>query len=304
VSLRVSGLFNRHGNGKRPLFVFVNDMTPHTPYMLTQTGETAASRYVSSERIQMLDGFDETWIEFADYLCGGNRLSRQDVEALRAIYLGQLETVDESFGTIWNALRDTGMDDKTLIIFTSDHGEEFGEHGLLSHHYCVYDTLLRVPFILRCPWKEDTCRGEERKDIWALVALPKLVCHLMGIPWNQPDRSKETAGQYFRHHYFLNLVESHFPEAALRNELDERMIWRIQGGKKYIFGSRNGLQIYDLSTDPGETNNMALQKAFEEGEKTVPFTEKDKAWFTREIERSDVRVQPAALKALKDLGYL
>jgi len=304
VSRRVLSLLSGHGFGSRPFFFFINVMTPHTPYNVTELGRKAASQYVTHQRVDSLDGFDETWLEFADYLCGGDRLSKEDIEALRGLYWGEVAQMDKAFGILLNGLEGLGLDKQTLLIFMSDHGEEFGEHGFLSHHYCVYDTLLRVPFILRCPWEEGTSRGETRGTAWALVGLPSLLSRLTGVPWDPEDRGMETQGQYAQHGYFLKRVESHIPETTLRETLDERLVWRLKGNKKYIVGSRNGVEIYDLSEDPGEMTDLAKGGGAEMNVKSLPMGEASEHWLAEDRKTSNLRMSPDTRKKLEQLGYL
>ena len=143
-----------------------------------------------------------------------------------------------------------------------------------------------------------------REAPWALAGVPSLLGSLMGVEWHPEDRSGDTGGQYARHRYFLNLVQSHFPNARLEEELDERLVWRLNGNKKYILGSKNGLEIYDLTEDPGETRNLAGGESPNKDSGTLPFLKKDALWLAEEIETSKPRMSPGAKQALEQLGYL
>ena len=79
-------------------------------------------------------------------------LTQSDVAHIIAAYDGGIRSVDHAFGRFVDYLRKRRLLDKTLFVFTSDHGEEFGEHGQMGRHsHALYDELLKVPFILRLP---------------------------------------------------------------------------------------------------------------------------------------------------------
>ncbi len=74
-----------------------------------------------------------------------------DVRALRQRYLGDIAYLDTQMGRLFEALEERGIDDSTVVIFTSDHGEEFFEHGMFGHGSNVYDESLRVPLMIDAP---------------------------------------------------------------------------------------------------------------------------------------------------------
>jgi arylsulfatase A-like enzyme len=67
-------------------------------------------------------------------------------------YDQEIRSVDEAFGRLVAALRAAGLYDETLLVLTSDHGEEFGEHGAMGWHgHSLHDELLRVPLLVKFP---------------------------------------------------------------------------------------------------------------------------------------------------------
>ncbi len=98
---------------------------------------------------------------------GKTAISSDDLEHIKNTYRAEIRSMDNAFGQLIAYLRDKGLYDDTIIIFTSDHGEEFGEHGGVGRHfYTLYDELLHVPFIVKLPGSklagtvvEDQVRG-------------------------------------------------------------------------------------------------------------------------------------------------
>jgi arylsulfatase A-like enzyme len=64
-------------------------------------------------------------------------------------YAGEVLYTDHEIGILLAGLRDLRLDERTLVVFTSDHGEEFGEHGWIGHDETVYDEVLHVPLLMR-----------------------------------------------------------------------------------------------------------------------------------------------------------
>jgi len=75
----------------------------------------------------------------------------EDLEQIVALYDGEIRYTDEHFGRMLEALERAGLTEQTLVVATSDHGEEFFEHGRKGHRATLFDEQLRVPLILRLP---------------------------------------------------------------------------------------------------------------------------------------------------------
>jgi arylsulfatase A-like enzyme len=75
----------------------------------------------------------------------------RDLEHIEALYAGEIAWTDAQIGRVLDALRESGALDRTLVIVTADHGEEFFEHGGVGHRHALTEELLRVPMLLRLP---------------------------------------------------------------------------------------------------------------------------------------------------------
>jgi arylsulfatase A-like enzyme len=76
--------------------------------------------------------------------------SEESLRRARAAYLGEAACIDANVGKILRLLESEGILDDTLVVFTSDHGEYMGEHGIYAKNQ-LYETAYRVPFVARCP---------------------------------------------------------------------------------------------------------------------------------------------------------
>ena len=76
-------------------------------------------------------------------------ISQAQLDYLGGLYKAEVAGMDDYVGELIRLLEDRGLTDNTLIIFTSDHGEELNDHKSIGHGHTVYDELLRVPLIMR-----------------------------------------------------------------------------------------------------------------------------------------------------------
>ena len=103
------------------------------------------------------------------------------VEA-RRMYQGSVSEVDEMIGEIYARLSDLGMDDRTLFIFMSDHGDEFRDHGELNHQQ-LYEESVHVPLLILGP---GVPAGQRRPEIVELTDVLPTLLDLVGIPRQWP----------------------------------------------------------------------------------------------------------------------
>jgi arylsulfatase A-like enzyme/cytochrome c-type biogenesis protein CcmH/NrfG len=164
-------------------------------------------------------------------------------------YRGEIAAVDAAFGSLlsaWDAR--TGP---SVVAFTADHGEAFGEHREESHSLFVYDTTLRVPLILRAPGLP---RGRRLKEAAGLTDLAATLLELAGgagpsLPGQSllgPPRGALRSGLY---------AETLAP--ALDFGWSDLRAWR-EGRYKYIRAPRP--ELYDVAADPGEADDLAARQ--------------------------------------------
>jgi hypothetical protein len=162
-------------------------------------------------------------------------------------YLKELSLVDTAIGRILDALRKPGLRDRTVLVLSADHGEAFGEHGKKYHASTVYEELLRVPLFFQLP-------GLPPRSIDTDVSLvdigPTLLdCFGLAVPASFMGESllPLMAGKP------VTLTRPIVADAGRRIQA---MIF--PDGKKAIRDlTRNTVEVYDLSNDPSELENLA-----------------------------------------------
>lgn len=111
------------------------------------------------------------------------RLTPHQWGEVKAAYYGMISLVDDSIGRVLQALRDKNILDDTLILFTSDHGELLGDHGLLFKGPFLYDCIIKAPLLIS--WPNHVPRGTRFAQITEHVDLMPTILDLAGLPTPQ-----------------------------------------------------------------------------------------------------------------------
>jgi arylsulfatase A-like enzyme len=144
-------------NAKEPFFLYLHFMDPHDPYAPPATFEKRfAEPYEGHDFIAAGD-----INPIADMLYDDGpvfEISDRDLQHLVNLYDDEIRYFDSQFARLVESLREDGLLDRSMLVFTSDHGEEFLEHNHIGHCRGVWDTLTRVPLLVRYPEAEGGIR--------------------------------------------------------------------------------------------------------------------------------------------------
>lgn len=175
----------------------------------------------------------------------------------RARYDGEVAFVDAQIGRLLRALSASPAADRTAIIVTSDHGEAFGEHGLIRHGFEVWEELVRVPLLIKIPGTPGG-KIEARRSI---VDLVPTILELSGH--SEAANPGELSGRSLVADTYPDSVPEErpvlvdMPEAP--NNKERRAFY--SGSMKLISTAGRPLGLYDLSSDPVEKKNLLEDKA-------------------------------------------
>jgi arylsulfatase A-like enzyme len=166
-------------------FIFVHYFDPHLPYSPPEPYDTLFSPGYQGP---MRHSFDlDSLLDWGAIECEGARdLSSEQREQIEALYDGEIAFADREIGRLLAGIRAAGLDKTTLVLFLSDHGEEFLDHGGLDHGHSLYDELLRVPLIISLPGT--VSEGERRPQFVRLLDVAPTILDFLGIA---PARSFE-----------------------------------------------------------------------------------------------------------------
>ncbi|HXG24076.1 MAG TPA: sulfatase [Chthonomonadales bacterium] len=245
-------------HAREKFFLFVHYWEPHTPYLPPERyrlfwkgGDPCDPRVRTLEPIKQTP-FWEMWGDIWFRKLG----PITDLDYIVSLYDGEIRHVDEGVGTLLDALDDTGVADDTLVLLTADHGEIMYRNGIFFDHHGLYEENIRVPLILRWPARLSAGRR-----------IASFVQHLDFAPtllrWAQAIPPESMEGKDFG---LLASGEEDTPlwERLVCCESTWQSKWAVRTAThKFILARAPdpyGMpprELYDLSTDPGETTNLA-----------------------------------------------
>lgn len=175
-------------------------------------------------------------------------------------YYRMVEGADRSVGTVLDALRDAGLEDDTVVVFTSDHGE-----GVGAHHWVVklmlWQETLTVPLIMR--WNKRIAPRVDHETLVSVADVTPTLCDLAGIPMPKPVHGA-SLWPLLQHGKRLNR-RSIFAELAPDTQDKSLRGHAVRTERfKYVAFSRgkNPEMLFDLKSDPGEMWNLASSSAW------------------------------------------
>ena len=276
-------------NSDRPFILYVSTFEPHSPYhgpfmdmydpatlpvgpAFLQKPESASlvNRVRADYFMQfMLDGVDQTQDDYMMRYAA----AREDVtteigwRTLRAHYMANISLVDGMVGKITSALERSGVADRTVVVFTSEHGDMMGDHGMLEKR-SFFEEASRVPLLMRVPWLSE---GSTR--IRGSVGHIDMVPTLMdlageGVPEGLQGKSLRPVmsgeADLGENDVFIqwNGASDELPDRFLGSAEINRML--ALPGRSVVTPDRWKLnlcagdqcELYDLNSDPYEMNNL------------------------------------------------
>jgi arylsulfatase A-like enzyme len=238
------------GRGERPFFALINHFDAHDPYYPPEPFSRA---------------FSETRGRY--WLDEPHRAYSEDMlRELRDAYDSSILYLDHELARLLHALRERGLLDNTLIILTSDHGEEFGEHGLdvVAHAKSLYAPVLHVPLIVVYPPRVPA--AVRRREPVSIRDIPATVMDVLGLATESPfpgtsllryangtvtvEEIAEPRLSVAEHSPMGGILPT-WPIAA------GNMFSLVQGDLHYILDGAGREQLFDLSTDIWEQHDLA-----------------------------------------------
>jgi arylsulfatase A-like enzyme len=280
----------------RPLFLVIHTLDPHDPY---RPAEPFRSRFAAGVDVESACCFR------------GARLGELSAEAAAirrrdslALYDGEIAENDESFGRFLDDLRARNLFADAAILFTSDHGEEFFEHGGWRHAETLFEEVLRIPMVLRLPGGESggvvlpgpADQIDVAPTLLALAGIP-VAPELPGGSWlpairgGVPPPGESMA--WLRH--------PAFEVAALR---DGDWKWlRHDGPRREGEAGAPAESLFDLAGDPRELVNRLEQ----EPERRRDLARRSRDTTVRHRQSGaggEVEIDDELDRELRALGYL
>ena len=298
IAERSNSLISQFHDPDEPFFLWASFFDPHPKYLAPEPWDTMynpaditvpeltpGEHDNSPPHLQMTQAPDpdySAWQEPNGSGCHGFHSHLHDRDELAkdiACYYGMVSCMDKYIGQILDHLDDLGLAENTLVVFTSDHGHYFGQHGLIAKGAFHYDDGIRVPMIARLPGRIPANRLSHSLQTLVDYAPTFLDFCGLDIPEAMTGLSqKEVWGSDENESRKHVIVENrHQPTTLhLKTFINQRH-------KISLYFNRDYGEIYDLLDDPGEVCNLwsdsklraELTEAFlrAEMQKEEPLTE-------------------------------
>jgi arylsulfatase A-like enzyme len=221
------------GGARKPFFLWLHLFDPHAPYAPP-----------------------------AEHAALFPPLGPSQAEREVAAYDAEIHYADAQVGALLVRMARAGILDDTLVILTADHGEGLGEHGWQNHGPVLYEEAMRVPLVVR--WPGTIAGGRTIEAPVALVDLPRTVLDLAGVATPLPGDEGRSLAPALRDGAALDAEHPVFLQRRRFRSKRTRGV-RVRGEKlgvrvgqwKYVEAKDEGTrELYDLSRDPGELENL------------------------------------------------
>jgi choline-sulfatase len=257
---RESIRFLRNHGKEQPFFLVSSYLKPHDPF-------TPVERFARMFRAPDMK-LPDTWgkVDLAavpqaiknriQYDWAYPELRFPEVAKLHiALYYANVAQMDDNVGKLLRTLTELGLDENTIVIYTADHGEMLGEHGLWGK-FVFYESSARVPLFFRVPGV--TTANARCANPVSLVQMVPTLLDLCGVPI--PAGLDGTSFTRSLREPAAEIDSTVFSELALKSPHPGSMI--RQGRYKYCYYVGDMDELYDLRDDPEEMKNLAPLPAY------------------------------------------
>jgi arylsulfatase A-like enzyme len=254
-------LSGRRGGG-RPFFAFLNYLDAHEPYLVpgehtARFGTAPGSRW---EHEMLLNYWDRD----------KTQISPRDVALARDGYDDCIAYLDGRVGALLDELDRRAALEETVVIITSDHGEEFGERGVFDHGYSLYLDAVHVPLVILAPTAP---AGRAVAEPVSLRDVPATVLDLLGLSADSPFPGRSLAAHWrtppgaapprttpaISEGDFLTIGLD--PRRGPGPSQRGYTMSQVASGWHYFRDSNGAEGLYDLAADPAESHNLEAAAA-------------------------------------------
>jgi arylsulfatase A-like enzyme len=242
----------------KPFFLFLRHMDPHSPYL---PPEPFSRMFYQGDECdpdnRSLDGL-HAFKPFRDYIGSWIPPGCTDAEYVNAQYDGAIAYMDSCIQQILTAVEELGIEEETLIVLTSDHGETLDEHDCYFDHHGLYEGTLRVPLAFKYPGMiPDNLVIDsyvQQKDV-----MPTIL-DLIGLSTGLDFDGRSLAG-FWNGGEWIAEPEMYITEATwMRKHGWRTPEWKLIAALEPDFHYKEPVELYNLVRDPLELDNVAKRE--------------------------------------------
>jgi arylsulfatase A-like enzyme len=219
--------------------------------------------------------------------------SREVRQYVEALYDSEIREVDTSLGRFFEHLEQRGLLDNTIVILTSDHGEEFWDHGSCEHVKTVYNELLRVPLFLRLPGGPALI---QQSPVAASISILPTVLDALALPIPPGLDGKSLLDADPR--MIFSESQFHYDGEHLRH------FSVVKDDLKLMIDANQGTaELYDLRADRREKHNL-LGTPGEPDVRSLRFALDAFVASDTVKTESPIELDEQTVRELRELGYI
>ncbi len=299
--------------GDERFFFWLHYNAPHTPYQPPSPFDKRFGEPYAGGVNGEIETLDQITLDKVN-------LPAEDLKHLIALYDGEIAFVDDQISQVLGTLREKGLAERTLIVFTADHGEElFQRNHYFYHGNSIYDSVLHVPWIVKLPDPRIATGGRRVARVVELIDLAPTILDLLGLPIPASYRGKTHAA------LVLGGQETSGEEPAAFSELPWGVLsirtsqWRYVSNPQGSFsrlrpyrlvedarqdGYPIGRQeLYDHLADEGELRDLLVSGSADGSSASVK--KRLEEWRASWVPPSDQpKPDPEIQQELRALGYI
>ncbi len=237
-----------------PFFIAVGFVRPHVPFV-------APKNYFKDypwENTVLPEVIENDWDDIPkrgiNYVTSVNgKMDEEDEKKAVAAYYASVAYMDAQVGKVLNTLKEEGLEDKTIVIFTSDHGFHLGEHKFWMK-VSLHEESVKVPLIIKVPGRKPATSS----SFTELLDLYPTLAELAGLEYSEYLQGKSLVSTLKK------------PETQVRD-----MAFSVtQGGRTFLIrtdqyayiqydeDAGSGIELFDMVKDPKQFKNLAIQPAY------------------------------------------
>ena len=238
-----AAVLSRVASLKPPFFLYVHYVDPHAPYSPARAwnGGPLGDHFERRGPVEMSD------LDPAKYMYRPDPLLRDALD----LYDGEIRQADSGVGELLAGLRRRGLMERTLTVVTSDHGEEFQDHGRMSHGQSLYEEVLRVPLVVHAP---GLIPPGGRHGAASLLDIVPTALSLLGVPQDGLAGDGVDLGSYLRKGRRYEDPERLF--LAHLDTGDTTGLAATVGRFKLVLNRPYRKQLFDLDARPSERQSL------------------------------------------------
>ena len=254
-----------------PFFLFASFPDPHFPYCppapycdmydpeaVPMPNRSRQEVDTASEELQ------RRWEKFVEWIgCHALDMPDAHVREIIAHTYGMVSLIDKNVGRILDALKAAGLEENTIVVFMSDHGEHLGDHYLI-YKCLLFDELIRVPSVWRCPGR--FAAGHRVSGFSSMIDVMPTLLSLAGIPvppgvQGEPFVDALAGRDWAGRGYALIENDDVGESPALADQTFGRSL-RTERYSITVYGTHSDGEMYDLEIDPGQLRNVWSDPAY------------------------------------------